>query len=174
MLFPRSRKSSSQGHQKTCPCVGSSPQATVPTRSLIHRLQRPSGHINLFQFVVLHGLLCGYLLSYGPPCTSGGQSASLWSSPGVARESWIWYLEHLFAFLLHLPWCQQDCFSHIFPHSSLPSGILSFLKYAFPEAPSSWLWGSAVPCSGSVRRRQGCLTAPITITGVSTTNRVSY
>jgi len=47
-------------------------------------------------------------------------------------------------------WSSQDYLSYFFPHSSLPMQLfLPFLKYILPEAPSTWLLISAMPCCGT-------------------------
>ena len=56
----------------------------------------------------------GYLLHHGPPWAAGAQPTSPWSSPQTAGESLLQCLEHLLSLLLHWPWCQQSCCSHIF------------------------------------------------------------
>jgi len=106
--------------QKTCSRTSSSPQAVAPG----------SSH-----------LLCG--LSMG--CTrttcltrvfSTGCRGSSALAPGALLPS------------SSLTLVLQGCFSHIFPHSSLPCSVLPFIKYIFPEVPPLWPRGSAVPCGG--------------------------
>lgn len=44
----------------------------------------------------------------------GASTCSVWGPTGSAGESVLQCLEHLFLLLLHWPWYQQNCFSHMF------------------------------------------------------------
>lgn len=95
--------------QKTCFCMGFSPQAPPAGSSSyrepapvwdLHVLQLPSGHIHLLQRRVLHGLQCAYLLRCGPSWAAEGQPAPPWPSPQAAGECPLQHLNCLFP--LHL------------------------------------------------------------------------
>ena len=86
--------------------------------------------------VVLPELQCGYhLLHHGPSHGCKGNSAPVPGAPPPLllslRRSYL-------------------CVSLLSPPPLSAWCLLPFLKYAFPEAPPSWLLGSAVPCCGSI------------------------
>lgn len=97
---------------------------------------------------------------WGPPGTVGWISAPAQSSPWTAGHLLLrcGLLQGLQGsvcsgtcyILLLFQLSPQGCFSHIFPHSSLPGSILPFFKYIFLKAPSPWLQGSAMPCGGAI------------------------
>jgi len=126
--------------------------------SPLYRLQ--SCRINLVQ----HGLSMDHSSFredqstpvWGPPWAAESISALVWSStisreipapvpgaPPLSPSSLtlvlpLFFLSNVFTLLL--------CLSDVFCAWCL----LHFLNYVFPEASSSWLQGSAVPCGGSV------------------------
>lgn len=76
---------------------------------VLHRLQLPSGHIQLLPWVIFHGPQGGSLLHCCSPCAAGAQLPSPWDT----GDSLLWCMEHLLPLLLCWCWCLQSCYSHV-------------------------------------------------------------